>query len=457
MATRPEQIPAQPFVWLGTARVVITPPAGGELSGFIARTAPMAGTHDQLHARALVWAGDQTLHDAVALVTLDLVDLNRETVEAIRAVVTAQVGIPPERVGVICTHTHGGPATLAGRWLGNPDPDYLAVLPRLAGGAVAQAARQMEQVVPLYGVGHEATVGRNRRIAGGPIDPAVPVVRFQRLDGSVAALLVSYACHPVTLGPDNLLATADYPGYVMRTLEAIYPGALAVFATGCCGQINTGHTSLDGVLGRGQHWRSYREAERLGRLVAGAALQASEGAAHEAVVQPIKLAAAPLTVGAATTEVPLPLLPVLADEDLARLQEEWQAKRQELIETAGAAGAIAQYTVWLEWAEAARAGRLPTTIHGEVQLLSIGAIDLVLLPGEIFVEYGLAIKERCAGRSVITIAYTNGTPGYIPHRSAYPAGGYEVTEAFRYYGYPSCFAPEAGEALVVAAVNLLNR
>nr|MBA2755373.1 alkaline ceramidase [Chloroflexia bacterium] len=46
-------------------------------------------------------------------------------------------------------------------------------------------------------------------------------------------------------------------------------------------------------------------------------------------------------------------------------------------------------------------------------------------------------------------------PGYIPHQSAYPAGGYEVDEAHRYYGYPACFAPEAGEAIVATALDLL--
>ena len=56
----------------------------------------------------------------------------------------------------------------------------------------------------------------------------------------------------------------------------------------------------------------------------------------------------------------------------------------------------------------------------------------------------------------MTLAYANGRPGYIPHRSAYPAGGYEVDEAFRYYGYPSCFAPEAGELIVETALELLE-
>jgi hypothetical protein len=418
----------------------------------------MAGVHDELHARALVWSATGTLDGAVALVTLDVIDLNVASVAAIRAWTTAQIGIPGERIGVACTHTHGGPATLAGRWLGRVDADYLALLPRLVGGAIARAARRLEPVVATYARGHEATVGKNRRVPGGPIDPDVPTLRFARPDGTVAAILVGYACHPVTLGPGNLLATADYPGHALRALESIYPGALAVFVTGPCGQINTGHTARDGAAGRGLEWRTHGEAARLGRIVAGAALQAAEGTARGVVAQAV--APGPLraaTVGAARRSVALPLLPPPSPEELARLAEGWRTEHERLVAERAAPGAIAQYAVWLEWAEAARSGRLPTTVEAEVQLLQIGETALVLLPGELFVEFGLAIKARASGRDVVTIAYANGTPGYIPHRSAYPEGGYEVAEAFRYYGYPSCFAPEAGEAIVEAAVALLDR
>jgi hypothetical protein len=368
-------------------------------------------------------------------------------------VATAQTGIPGERIGVACTHTHGGPATLPGGGLGRVDEDYLALLARLAGGAIAQAARQLEAVSLSYGCVHEATVGRNRRVPGGVIDPAVPVLRFQRPDGTVAALLVSYACHPVTLGPGNLLATADYPGYVLRTLEAVYPGALAVFATGCCGQINTGHTARDSTEGREQCSRSFREAERLGRVVAGAAVQAAEQAGRDDPAQ-LDSALRPLPVRVAWRTVAMPLLPVPSAGELASLEQRWHSERERL--TRGPAGEIAKYTVWLAWAAALRAGRLSTAITAEVMAIMLGEVALVLLPGEMFVELGLAIKERAAPRKVVTIAYANGTPGYIPHRSAYAEDGYEVVEAHRYYGNPACFAPEAGEALVEAALALLG-
>jgi hypothetical protein len=88
-------------------------------------------------------------------------------------------------------------------------------------------------------------------------------------------------------------------------------------------------------------------------------------------------------------------------------------------------------------------------------LLTIGEISILLLPGEPFVELGLEIKQRAGREALMVIGYSNGNPGYIPHRAAYETGGYEVAEAYRFYNYPSAFAPEAGEMLVEEALHLL--
>ncbi|MGH2531521.1 MAG: neutral/alkaline non-lysosomal ceramidase N-terminal domain-containing protein [Thermomicrobiales bacterium] len=444
-------------LYAGVASVAITPPVGSDLSGFIARVEPMAGVHDDLFARALVWAEDAAMTNAAALVTLDVIDVEARAVAIIRERIAALIRLTGERVGVVCTHTHGGPATLPRSWLGRCDKKYLDRLCQAATDAVAAAAGALQPVVVRWARGAEPTVGKNRRVPGGVIDADVPVLRFQRHDGTVAALLVSYACHPVTLGPTNTLATADYAGSVRRTLEAAYPGATALFATGCCGQINTGHTLRDGERGRDPRWRTFGEAERIGRAIAGAAMQAAEQAARVDASLPVMPAAiSPVRMGVAHRIVRLPLLPAVSSNDLRGLVERWHEERRSLAEGERHPGAIERLQVFLAWAEALQAGRLPAVVEAEVMVIALGDVALVLLPGELFVEFGLAIKERAAPRPVVTLAYANGTPGYIPHRTAYPDGGYEVDEAYRYYGYPACFAPEAGEAVVEAAIELLD-
>lgn len=442
--------------FLGTASRIITPVVGTELSGFIARTELMTGVHDDLCVKAMVWAEDRVLTSATALVTLDVVDVDAGEVARIRSLSESMTGISGDRIGVTCTHTHGGPPTMLGRRLGRPDAGYLDRLCQAAAEATAEAARAIEPVTMQWAHGSEPTVGKNRRVPGGATDPDVPVLRFQWPDGTVVALLVSYGCHPVTLGPNNLRATADYPGYVRRTMEAVYPEATVHFATGCCGQVNNGHTARGGENVQGMHWRTFGEAQRIGRAIAGAAVQAAEQSARlDAAFPSMAMPVVPLGIRTARRTIQLPFLPPPERVEVQRLLAGWQDEVRELEERDRRPGQLERLQVFIEWAHELLSGSPDDSICAELMVIAIGDVSLVLLPGESFVEFGLEIKQRRAPHWVMTLAYANGRPGYIPHRTAYPAGGYEVDEAFRYYAYPSCFAPEAGELIVETALQLL--
>jgi hypothetical protein len=110
----------------------------------------------------------------------------------------------------------------------------------------------------------------------------------------------------------------------------------------------------------------------------------------------------------------------------------------------------------LAWAEriAAQleAGQLQPAVAAELQAITIGDLAIVGVPGELFAAHGLEIKRRSPARHTMVLGYTNGNLGYFPTRAAYPAGGYEVESAYRFYGYPSAFAPEAGELICEAAL-----
>jgi hypothetical protein len=72
----------------------------------------------------------------------------------------------------------------------------------------------------------------------------------------------------------------------------------------------------------------------------------------------------------------------------------------------------------------------------------------VSLPGEIFVELGLAIKQDSPFRHTIVAELANGSVGYVPARRAYAQGNYEVVSTRCGLG--------SGELLVDAAVRLLK-
>ena len=84
-----------------------------------------------------------------------------------------------------------------------------------------------------------------------------------------------------------------------------------------------------------------------------------------------------------------------------------------------------------------------------MQVVALGDdLAWVSLPGEIFVELGLAIKQDSPFQHTIIAELANGAIGYIPSRRAYAQGNYEVVSA-------RC-AEGSGERLVDAAVRILK-
>ncbi len=112
------------------------------------------------------------------------------------------------------------------------------------------------------------------------------------------------------------------------------------------------------------------------------------------------------------------------------------------------------------WAETTLAGlnanTIKPTVTTEVQAIRLGDLMLVSAPGELFNELGLALKYASGAQQTFICGFANDNIGYMPARRAYPHGGYEIAEAYKYYGYPAALAPEAGESYVAAAVRLMH-
>ena len=93
--------------------------------------------------------------------------------------------------------------------------------------------------------------------------------------------------------------------------------------------------------------------------------------------------------------------------------------------------------------------RKDEALRAEVQAVALGDDAAVLaLPGEIFVELGLAIKAASPFRHTFIAELANGSIGYVPNREAYPQGNYEVVSARGEAG--------TGERLVEEALKLLR-
>jgi hypothetical protein len=135
--------------------------------------------------------------------------------------------------------------------------------------------------------------------------------------------------------------------------------------------------------------------------------------------------------------LPLPLAKI-ADADVAEAND--VLKR---IKTAGFMEQVKAFKV-LDVA-----GRADKPWEVDVQVITLGRdLAWVSLPGEVFVELGLSIKAVSPFKQTHIVELANGAIGYIPNRSAYAEGNYEVVSE-------RC-AEGSGEILVATAVRMLE-
>ena len=404
------------MIQVGASIVDITPPNGIAMAGFAARTEVAKGDHDALTVRALVV-------DDTAIVTVDVIGIDAN----LSARARARASLPDQAITITATHTHGGPVSMPGRLSAKADHAFILCLEDAVVKAVDLAIVNQKPARLLGGIGVEPGFASNRRRLDGPVDTGIPILRFESVEGSTIAILVSYACHPVVLGADNLSWTGDYPHFVRKKLETTFPGAIAIFATGCAGDVNTGHSAAASLSLLATPERSFAKAKEIGFGIANSVIDArltdvSGNVGHSEVF-------ADICFEQREQEAP----------DI--LAKSWRlaAKDTSSLEV-----------IWANWAEK-HMGRDLSPLKARITALKWGSVGIIALPGEIFAETALEIREKLAQKDPLFIlAYADDNPGYIPPESDYLRGGYEIDEAHRFYGLGATIAPKTAEHLAEA-------
>jgi hypothetical protein len=251
--------------------------------------------------------------------------------------------------------------------------------------------------------------------------------------------MINYACHGVVLGPDNLLFSADYPGYATRILEnALGNGLTAMFTNGTAGNINPRR--------RG----SFQAAQALGMTLAGAALKAAERAypTDEAVLHAVRrevyLPLKPLSpVETLQESITVRRAQIQASEQQGSLPEDMSGLRGELIQL-GHQLHMAKELQRLERPEDLEALRKCTEIQG----FAVDNVAFISVPGEVFVEIGLAIRQRSPFDTTVVIGYANDiSVSYVPTATSYEEGGYEPNWAIVDRGAAQLLEEEASALL----------
>ena len=366
----------------GVAKVDITPPIGGTMYGYGARGKNVSeGVHDRLYAKALVLDDGST---RLAIATLDMGSCTDENTANIKEVVKKKTGI--ENVLCVASHSHSTPS--GSSKFPSKEKPWIRDAERKIAGAIVEAAGNL--VPARVGVGWgEVREGHNRRKIGddgravmmwanrervptSPVDYQLGVIRVETLDGRPLATLVNFACHPVVLGPENLLISADYPGVFMRVVEESI-GGQCMFLQGACGDINPFWDKTPPAEG------AYEQVEKMGKSIGEEVLRVTDQIAGFETGPTISFHAE--------------VVPLASRRDRERKEQ---------------------------------------SIDAEINTVLIGDdLALATFPGEFFVEHGLSLKSRSKFKNTMFVGYCNGSLAYFPTIKACTEGGYGAASATR--------------------------
>ena len=425
----------------GFARIDITPPVGAEMPGGFGKN-PSKGIHDPLFAEAAYFANGSI---ELAVVGVDLIMIPRDVVDETRKQAEARCGIPGRNILIAASHTHnGGPVV---ECFGvDRDSAYCTTAAGKIADAVVQAKEKAVEARTAGGMGHEDSVGLNRRFRmkdgsvkthpgkmnpdivapAGPIDPDVGVLAVQNAQGELLGCVVNHALHGTTMSGN--LVSADWPCYVRQTIRGGLGADIGVVVlNGACGDV----TQVDNRSPRpsefGEAW-----SRRVGMCIGAEALKVLAKAEYSPT--------APL--GAVSEIMPLPI------RDLAGSDEELVAR-----EAPGTGLGSGGNEVNLREAGLVRAMKAQSpTVDVEVQALRIGDMAIVSNSTEYFCELGLRIKRGSPWKYTMVAELSNGYNGYSPTIEAFKGGGYETRTARSSY-----LAPGAGEDIAETSVRLLCR
>lgn len=431
----------QSALYAGIGVADVTPAEPVRLAGWSSRDRPSEGVSHPLFAKALA-VRDAAGHTGV-WVTADILGYSRSMAETLERRIRDRYGVQPAQLILGSSHNHSGP--VAGGLLHL----YFDLTPAEREAAARYTERLLDRIVAAVGAAladaapAEVTMGFglagfgvNRRRARGAeslrrpqvVDHDVPVLAVRRPGGELRGILFGYACH-ATAVYDNRI-NADYAGYAQSGLERACPGATAMFAAGCGGDVNP--------LPR---WRAGL-GESCGRLLSAAVQDVLDGR-----YGPMTPVTGPLATGADE-----PLLPLLEPPGRAVLQEALQRAAQD-----GGDG-VRRRAIEHQLARLESGRPLPDHCAYPIRVWRFGSGQLLIaLAGEPVVDYSLRFRAAYGWDRTWVAGYNHVLLAYIPSRRVLAEGDYEGTTGMLEYGLPGPFAGWVESTIARSVDRLVTR
>jgi hypothetical protein len=442
---------------IGFAEADITPEIGMERPGGYGK-AYFKTVQDPCKVRAAVFDDGAR---RVALVGIDALVIRRQTTLAARKLIQERCGIPPEAVLIGASHSHSSGPTgmilpgeydhaddfvkqLAYEKSSCADPKYLERVVEQIAAAVCQANDARAEALCGVGSGHEDQVAFNRRFRmkngltfthpgkrnpdiiepAAPIDPEVGVLGAWNKEGKLLGCVVNYACHATTSAGGFSANWIYYMEQVIR--GALGPDVVVVFLQGDCGDITqvdnlSPYPNVDGPIVGG----------RVGAEAVKVLLSM-----HRGGMGPLEARTKILDIG---HRVPSP----------ERVAQSLEMVKKDPREVGATEWTFAKEIVLLD-----ALLKKDLVEEVEVQAVQVGPAVFVTNQAEMFVEYGLELKERSPFEYTFPVELANGCVGYVPTEEALGehGGGYET----RLTSY-SNLEVAAGRKILEASVEMVKQ
>lgn len=433
--------------WLaGMATEDITPREPIVLLGYPDRKGTFTSVASPLYAKALA------LKDADGrvgvIVTIDLVGVQTATTtNTVYERIREKTGLRRDQIVFSTSHTHTAPVVSL-----HPNLTYNVSHPAMTEAdakrtvaysrdlhdkLVSVVVRALGKFSPARLSWGKGTVGfvMSRRMPTpkgvvmqanpkGLADQTVPVLRIEGSDGKLRGVVFGCACHNVAAGTVNQVS-GDYAGFAQAAVEEKYPGAQAMFMTGCGGDANPhplGNIDLAKSHGR-------------------------ELAAEVSQVLKRSMTAIDPELRTSFAEVEFPLQQLSREEIVAYLPlPNFQARTaRQMLEVLD------------------KGQKLPTSFRAPIAVWRLGTLRLVVLPGEPVAEYVSLIGERLGPDPLWIAGFSNEVFGYLPTAKVVKEGGHEAIgitlwsreqSLFSQVGF---FAPQVEDVVVSTVGKLADR
>jgi len=389
---------SRPVLLAGASKVPLPLYPGLPMAGYGRRVGTAKGIHDLLFARALALKEGE---EQAILLSVDLLAITDEMREAVLRKIRARISFPKHALMIAATHTHSGPGALSSGFLeqfaaGPFDRPYFEKTTDTLAAAALLAVKALAPARIGYGVAAVPEFIRNRMNRSGPVDPELRFVAFVGEEGETIATLVNFSAHATVLKPDNLYFSGDYPGFLEAALEE--QGGVALFTAGSVAD-QTAHPP--------EGSDRYQQAEAMGRSLARRLREAPRTMPEETAglsVQTLSIHLPPAQVKMKSGKRLAPFLsfPFFDTETL-------------------------------------------------LQIIRIGPVLLIGIPGDISVVLGAQMKAsaRARGMEAMIVGFANDYIGYLLPRDLYQTPAYEARMSFH--------GPQMGEYLVEVVARLIDR